>query len=149
MVLTRQGVPTQRLEHTDENLSARGAYVLAEAEGGASKRAATLLATGSEVSVAMAARDALKAEGVAVAVISMPCWELFEEQNDDYRSNVLGDAPRIGIEAAVQFGWDRYLRDGDTFIGMAGFGASAPAPQLFEHFGITASAVVSAVKANT
>lgn len=149
MVLTRQGVPTLRTDHTDQNLSARGAYVLAEADGGSGARKATLLATGSEVSIAMAARETLLAEGVPTAVVSMPCWELFDAQDDEYRTSVLGTGMRVGVEAAVRFGWDRYLKDGDVFIGMDGFGASAPAGQLFEHFGITADAVVSAVKANT
>ena len=146
MVLTRQGVPTLRAEHTDENLCARGAYVLAEADGGAGNRLATLIATGSEVSIAMAARDQLQADGVPVAVVSMPSWELFNEQDASYQDGVLGNTKRIAIEAAVRFGWDRYLREGDTFIGMAGFGASAPAAQLYEHFGITAEAIVSAAK---
>ncbi len=149
MVLTRQGVPTLRCEHTDENLSARGAYVLAEADGGVNARQATLLATGSEVSIAMAARDQLQAHGVPVAVISMPSWELFNTQDATYQVEVLGNSKRVAIEAAVRFGWDQYLRDGDTFIGMSGFGASAPAGQLYEDFGITADAIVSAVMAKT
>ena len=149
MVLTRQGVPTFRTEHTDENLCARGAYVLAEADGGAGARQATLLATGSEVSIAMTARDNLQADGIPVAVVSMPSWEIFNAQDKTYRAAVLGNTKRVAIEAAVRFGWDQYLRDGDTFIGMSGFGASAPAGQLYEHFGITANAVVSSVKAAT
>jgi transketolase len=149
IVLTRQGVPTLRCEHTDDNLSAMGAYVLAEADGGAGSRHATLLATGSEVSIAMAARDQLQAHGVPVAVASMPSWELFNAQDATYQAEVLGNPKRVAIEAAVRFGWDQYLREGDTFIGMSGFGASAPAGQLYENFGITADAVVSAVMANT
>ena len=146
MVLTRQGVPTFRTTHVDENLCARGAYILAEADGGEQSRQATLLATGSEVSVAMTAREMLQAEGVPVAVVSMPSWELFNTQDETYRSSVLGDAKRVAIEAAVRFGWDQYLREDDSFIGMSGFGASAPAKQLYDHFGITAEAVVAAVK---
>lgn len=149
MVLTRQGVPTLRTKHTDENLCAKGAYVLAEADGGDGTRKATLLATGSEVSLAMAARDTLQSEGIPTAVVSMPSWEAFDAQDDTYRNSVLGSAPRVAVEAAVRFGWDKYLRDGDEFIGMDGFGASAPAGQLFEHFGITADAIVSAVKSRT
>jgi len=145
MVLSRQGVPTVRTTHTDENLSARGAYVLADAEGG--ERQATILATGSEVSIALAARDALHAEGVATAVVSVPCWELFDEQDADYRSKVLGaGAIRVAVEAGVRMGWDKYIRSHGGFIGMTGFGASAPAGQLFEHFGITAEKVVEEVK---
>jgi len=146
MVLTRQGVPAQRTDHTDENLSARGAYVLAEAEGG--DRKVTLMATGSEVSIAMAARETLQGEGVPTAVVSMPCWELFDEQDEGYRKQVLGSATvRVAVEAAVRMGWDKYIRHHGGFVGMDGFGASAPAGQLFEHFGITADNVVAEVKA--
>ena len=145
MVLTRQGVPLVRTEHTDENLSAKGAYVLADADG---DRQATILATGSEVSVALAAREALQADGVATAVVSVPCWELFDEQDDAYRKQVLGEgAIRVAVEAGVRMGWDKYVRSHGGFVGMTGFGASAPAGQLFEHFGITAEKVVEEVKA--
>jgi len=146
MVLTRQGVPAQRTEHTDDNLSARGAYVLAEAEGG--ERKVTLMATGSEVSIAMAARETLQGEGVPTAVVSMPCWELFDEQDEGYRKQILGPGTvRVAVEAAVRMGWDKYVRNHGGFVGMDGFGASAPAGQLFEHFGITADSVVAEVKA--
>jgi transketolase len=146
MVLTRQGIPTQRREHTDDNLSARGAYVLAEAAGGG-ERQATILATGSEVSIAMEAREKLAAEGISTAVVSMPCWELFDQQDEDYRQKVLGPATaRVAVEAAVRQGWDRYIRSHGGFVGMTGFGASAPAGDLFKHFGITADAVVAEVK---
>jgi len=144
LMLTRQGVPTLRLDHTDDNLSARGAYVLAEAEGG--DRRATVLATGSEVSIAMAARDLLQADGIPAAVVSMPCWELFDIQDGEYRNQVLGTAVRVAVEAAVVQGWEKYIGDGGGFVGMTGFGASAPGGVLFEHFGITAEAVVSEVK---
>ena len=133
-----------RTTHTAENLSAKGGYVLAEAEG---KRQVTLIATGSEVEIALAARDTLKAEGIAAAVVSMPCCELFDAQDEAYRQQVLGDGPRIAVEAAIGFGWERYLGEKGCFIGMTGFGASAPAPQLYKHFGITAEAVVAAAKA--
>ena len=128
--LTRQGVPTLRTEHKTKNLTAQGAYVLAEADG---KRQAILLATGSEVHVAMAAREALQAEGIGTRVVSMPCWELFAAQDEGYRKRVLPAGPvRVGVEAAVRQGWDRWLcgergraaRAG--FVGMEGFGASAP-----------------------
>jgi transketolase len=146
MVLTRQGVPTVRTEHTDENLSAKGGYVLAEAEGG--DRQASILATGSEVEIALAARETLQAEGVPTAVISMPCWELFDLQDEEYRQQVLGKGTaRVAVEAAVRMGWDKYIRNHGGFVGMDGFGASAPAGQLFEHFGITAENVVKEVKA--
>ena len=123
------------------NLSARGAYVLAEAEG---KRQVTLLATGSEVHLALAARDLLKARGIAAAVVSMPCWALFDGQERDYRAAVLGTAPRIAVEAASTFGWERYVGEDGTVIGMTGFGASAPAEDLYRFFGITAEKVAEA-----
>ena len=140
LTLTRQAVPTLR-RGIGENLSARGAYVLAEAEG---QRRATLLATGSEVSIAMQARDLLAKKGVAAAVVSMPCWELFEAQPEDYKVAVLGAAPRIAVEAASAFGWDRYIGTTGAMIGMTGFGASAPAEDLYGHFGITAEKVAEA-----
>jgi len=145
MVLTRQGVPTLRTEHTADNLSAKGAYVLQDASAG--ERKVTLLATGSEVSIAAAARAALEADGIGTAVVSMPCWEAFDDQDDDYRQRVLGPGTvRVAVEAAVGMGWERYTGDGGGFVGMTGFGASAPAGQLYEHFGITAEAVVQAVR---
>ena len=141
--LTRQGLPCQRTEHTDENLTARGAYVLRPADG---ERDVTLLATGSEVQLAVEAAETLAGEGINAAVVSMPCWELFEEQDSAYQAEVLGTAPRVGVEAAIQQGWDRWLGENGAFIGMTGFGASAPAGDLFKHFGITASAVVDAAR---
>ncbi|CAO3420625.1 transketolase [Azospirillum endophyticum] len=144
LALTRQNVPTLRTEHTAENRSARGAYVLAEAEG---ERKATILATGSEVSLAMEARKALQAQGIGTAVVSMPSWELFERQDDAYKASVLGTGVRVGVEAAIRLGWDRWLGDKGAFVGMAGFGESAPYQELYKHFGITAEAVVDAVKA--
>jgi transketolase len=142
LVLSRQAVPALR-ESANGNKSARGAYVLAEAEG---KRAATLIATGSEVSLAMAARATLAGEKIQVAVVSAPSFELFGKQDERYQEAVLGDAPRIGIEAAVGYGWDRWLGERGKFIGMGGFGASAPAEALYEHFGITEAAIMAAVK---
>ena len=149
--LTRQGVPTVRTEHKARNLTAQGAYVLAEAEG---QRQAILIATGSEVSLALEAREALQAEGIGTRVVSMPCMELFAQQDEAYRRKVLPAGPvRVGIEAAVRAGgWDRWLlgergREAKAgFIGMHGFGASAPAEILFEKFGITAEATVAKVK---
>ena len=145
MVLTRQGVPLQRTEHTTDNLCARGGYVLAEAEGG--ERKVTLMATGSEVQIAQKAREMLQAEGILTAVVSMPCWELFDTQSPSYRKQVLGEgALRVAVEAGVRMGWDAYVRPHGGFVGMTGFGASAPAKQLYEHFGITAENVVKTVK---
>jgi transketolase len=142
LALSRQNLPALRFE-AGENKSARGGYVLAEASG---ERKATLIATGSEVHLAMTARETLEAEGIPTAVVSLPCWELFGLQDESYRAQVLGEAPRFGIEAALGFGWDRWLGQDGTFIGMTGFGASAPAEDLYKHFGITAEATVAAVR---
>jgi transketolase len=142
LVLTRQGLPTMRTDIA-ENRCARGGYVLAESDG---PRQATLIATGSEVSIAMAAHEALAADGIGTAVVSLPCWELFSVQDDAYRAAVLGGAPRVGVEAAGDFGWDRWLGPDGVFIGMHGFGASAPYEDLYRHFGITPEAVAAAVR---
>ncbi len=149
--LTRQGLPTVRTDHKSKNLTAQGAYVLKDADA---KRQAVIIATGSEVEVALAARDLLEADGIGTRVVSMPCMELFAEQDESYRKRVLpSGAVRVGVEAAVRQGWDRWLlgeRGRDTkaaFVGMDSFGASAPAGELFEHFGITAANVAAQVKA--
>ncbi len=152
LALTRQNLPTLRTEHKLANLTEKGAYVLAEAEG---KRQAILIATGSEVATAMEAKKLLEAEGIGTRVVSMPCMELFAAQDEAYRRKVLpaGAAVRVGVEAAVRAGgWDQWLlgeraRAGKSdFVGMAGFGASAPAGELFEKFGITAANVADKVK---
>jgi transketolase len=150
MALSRQGVPAVRHEYKSTNLSARGAYVLAEAEG---KRQAILMATGTEVSLALEARDLLQAEGIGTRVVSMPCMELFAQQDDAYRKHILpGGAVRVAVEAAVRMGWDQWLlgergREAKAgFVGMTGFGASAPADRLYEEFGITAQAIAQKVK---
>src|SRR5262245_18428372 len=139
LALTRQAVPALRREAGAENLSAKGGYLLASAPGGA--RDVTILATGSEVGVAVAARALLAAEGIEAAVVSMPCWELFAAQSVAYRARVLGTQPRVAVEAAVEQGWERWLGEGGSFVGMAGFGASAPAARLYEHFAITPARV--------
>jgi transketolase len=151
LALSRQTLTPVRKAHTSQNLSARGAYVLAEATG---KRQAILIATGSEVEIALKAREALEAEGIGTRVVSMPSMELFAAQDEAYRRKVLPAGPvRIGIEAAVRQGWDRWLlgergRDGKAdFIGMSRFGASAPYERLYQEFGITAEATVARVKA--
>ncbi len=142
LVLSRQAVPALR---TTANgcKSARGAYVLAEAEG---PRVATIIATGTEVALAMAAREKLAKDGISVAVVSAPCFELFARQDAGYQAEVLGEAPRIGVEAGVKFGWEKWLGPAGKFIGMAGFGASAPAEALYSYFGITEAAICAAVK---
>lgn len=143
LALSRQGLPTLRTTHTDENLSAKGAYVVKETDGA---RDVTLLATGSEVEIAMNAAELLAGEGIKAAVVSMPCWELFERQDQTYQSAVLGDAPRVAVEAAARLGWDRWIGANGAFVGMTGFGASAPATKLYEHFGITPQAVQEAAQ---
>ncbi|AWI74274.1 transketolase [Parazoarcus communis] len=145
LIFARQALPTVRTRHSDDNLSRRGAYVLAKPEGG--PRAVTLLATGSEVSLALAARDLLQADNIPTAVVSMPCWSLFDAQDADYRHAVLGnDTVRVGVEAAMRFGWDQYLGQRGGFVGMSGFGASGPAEQLYTLFGITPAAIVAEAK---
>jgi transketolase len=144
LALTRQAVPLLRSKASAENLCAKGAYVLAEADGG--KRDVTLLATGSEVALAVAAREQLAGAGLRSAVVSMPCWELFAEQPVAYRDAVLGAVPRVAVEAAVGFGWERWLGADGVFVGMHGFGASAPAAKLYEHFSITAGHVAQAAR---
>ncbi len=143
LALTRQGLPTLRRE-CNENLSAYGAYIMAPAD---SERQVTLIASGSEVQIAMEAQQLLREQNISAAVVSMPCWELFEQQPPHYRDEVLGPGTlHIAIEAGVAFGWDRWIEAGGGFIGMRGFGASAPAKELYKKFGITAEAVVEAVK---
>ncbi|MBN9498010.1 MAG: transketolase [Alphaproteobacteria bacterium] len=146
LALTRQNLPTLRTENFPENLSAKGGYVLLEAEGG--ERQATLIATGSEVAIAVEARKLLAAEGIRAAVVSMPCSQAFDMQTAKYRKTVMGPSrvPRIVVEAAIEFGWEKYIDGKGAFVGMKGFGASAPAPDLYKHFGITAEAVAEAAK---
>ncbi len=144
LCLSRQNLPAVRTEATRENLSAQGAYLLRPTDG---PRDVTLIATGSEVEIALAAADQLAAEGIRAAVVSAPSFELFARQAPAARAAVLGDAPRIGVEAQIRQSWDGLmLRPEDGFVGMTGFGASAPAPQLYEHFGITPAAVAGLAK---
>ncbi len=142
IALTRQALEPARLAEEDKNLSAHGAYIVADE----ADYDATIIATGSEVEVAMAARARLSGEGVRARVVSAPSFELFAMQSESYRLEILGDKPRIGVEAAIRQGWDPFLRLKDGFIGMTGFGGSAPAADLYKHFGITADAVVGEVK---
>ncbi len=140
LVLSRQAVPALR-EAANGNKCARGAYVLAEADG---PRDVTIIATGTEVALAMAARKSLAGQGVQAAVVSAPSFELFARQDASYQAATLGSAPRIGVEAACGFGWERLLEPDGIFIGMTGFGASAPAELLYEHFGITEQVICRA-----
>jgi transketolase len=151
LALSRQNLKPVRTTHTGQNMVARGAYVLAEAEG---KRQAILIATGSEVEIALSARALLQAEGIGTRVVSMPCMELFAAQDEGWRRKVLPAGPvRVAVEAAVRQGWDRWLlgergREGKSaYVGMEGFGASAPAERLYKEFGITAEAVAAQAKA--
>ena len=144
LALTRQNVPALRRAHSDGNLCARGAYVLADTDR--TEEVATLIATGSEVAIAMQAREILAKDGIAARVVSMPCWELFAEQPQAYRESVLGGEARVGIEAGIAQGWERWLGEHGAFVGMSGFGASAPYEALYAHFGITPSAVADAAR---
>ena len=141
LVFARQNLPLVRATHTPENLSARGGYVLREAACG--PRQATLLATGSEVALALAARDLLEQEGIATAVVSLPCWELFDQQDAAYRRQILDTGVRVAVEAACRMGWDAYLGERGGFVGMKGFGASGPAEALYKLFNITPEAIAS------
>ncbi len=143
LALSRQDVPQLRLEAGSENLTAKGAYVLRQFGEG---RDVTLIATGTEVALAVEAAQALHADGLSVAVVSMPSWELFDAQSDAYRKATLGDAPRIAVEAAGKFGWTRYVASEEDVIGMTGFGASAPIDRLYQEFGITKDAIVARAK---
>ncbi|MCG8442799.1 MAG: transketolase [Caulobacterales bacterium] len=144
LALTRQALEPVRREPASENLSALGGYVLHEA----GDAAVTLLASGSEVSLAVAAREQLAADGVAARVVSLPSFERFAGQSPAYQAEVLGEtALRVGVEAGVRQGWDAFLRPGDSFVGMTGFGASAPAAEVFAHFGLTPANVATLVKA--
>jgi transketolase len=142
LALTRQNLPLLRKDADGVNKCATGAYEIAPAP---SKAQVSLFATGSEVSVAVDAKKQLDAQGIPTRVVSVPCFELFLSQPDDVRRAIIGDAPvRVGIEAAIRQGWDAIIGSDAPFVGMVGFGASAPAKDLFKHFGITPEAVVTA-----
>ncbi len=145
LALSRQGLPAVRTENSDKNLCARGAYELSPAS---SKAEVSLLATGSEVEIALAAQKLLERDGIPARVVSMPCLDIFEQQSKDFQADMLGlGTVKVAIEAGVRFGWDRYIGPDGAFIGMTGFGASAPAPELYKHFNITPEAAVAAAKA--
>jgi transketolase len=145
LALSRQAVPTVlRVGTPAENASAKGGYIVS---GGDKKRDVTLIATGSEVGLVAEAAAALAKDGIHAAVVSLPSFELFRAQPQAYRDEVLGEAPRIAVEAAVAQGWHEWLRPGDRFIGLSDFGVSAPGPKVFEHFGLTAPKVAEAARA--
>ncbi|MEO1065776.1 MAG: transketolase [Pseudomonadota bacterium] len=144
LALTRQGLPAARTEFDEENRCAKGAYTLAGFENGAD---AVIFASGSEVELALEAKVELDKKGIPTRVVSVPCFELFEAQDEDYKTSLLGsETIRVGVEAAVRMGWDRFIGSKGTFIGMTSFGASAPYKQVYEHFGITTDAIVAAVE---
>jgi transketolase len=137
LIMSRQNLPV--LEHTSADGVARGGYVLREAEGAD----VTIVGTGSEVWVALAAADLLAGRGLTARVVSLPCWEWFEAQSAEYRSTVLGTAPRVGVEAQVSLGWHRWV---DDVVSIERFGASADYKTLYREFGITTEHVVAAAK---
>ncbi|MBA7471885.1 Transketolase 1 [subsurface metagenome] len=145
LLFTRQGLTVldQNKYGSATNLN-KGAYVLASVD----KPDVLLIGSGSEIGLALEAAEKLAAEGVAVQVVSMPCWELFEKQSQEYKDSVIppGVKARVGIEAGVELGWSKWLGDNGIFIGMSSFGASAPAKVCFEKFGITVDNVVKAAK---
>lgn len=145
MALSRQKTPAVRKVASTENLSAKGAYELRAANGEAR---VTLFATGTEVPLALAAADRLEANNTPTRVVSVPCFELFEKQDTAYQASVLGRGTvRVAVEAAIKQGWERFIGEDGAFVGMTGFGASAPAEVLYDKFGITTEAVVAAAKA--
>jgi transketolase len=144
LALTRQNLPSQRKTFEEKNLSANGAYVLIDSEDDA---AVTIFASGSEVEIAVDAHKELMGSGIAARVVSVPSFELFEAQSADYKEAVIGSSPvKVAVEAGIRMGWDRFIGNDGLFIGMTGFGASAPYKELYEHFGITKDAVVAAAK---
>jgi transketolase len=144
LALSRQNVPNLRKDAARENLCVKGGYLL---RGAGQKRDVTLLATGSEVGIAVKAADALAKDGITAAIASVPSFELFRRQPEAYCREVLGAAPRVAIEAGIKQGWQEWIRRKDAFVGLSDFGASAPAPQLYEHFGVTAAKVAEAARA--
>ena len=152
IALSRQNLPTVRTKYTSKNLTKLGAYVLSDSNG---PRRAILVATGSEVAIAMEAKKMLEDEGIGTRVVSMPCWELFEQQDEKYQRKIFpARILIIAIEASVSMGWEKWLYGGEKknkancFIGMKGFGASAPAKELYDHFGINAQSIFDRVKNN-
>jgi transketolase len=142
LALTRQNLPALRLRYVEENVSARGAYELSPAS---EKAEVSIFASGSEVSLAIAAQATLEKKGVPTRVVSVPCFELFRAQPESYRRQTIGNAPaNVAVEAAIRLGWDEFIGLDGAFVGMTGFGASAPAKDVYKHFGITAEAVVGA-----
>ncbi|WP_417667667.1 transketolase [Roseibium sp.] len=144
LALTRQNLAAQRTTYEEENRCAYGAYVLIDSEDEA---AVTIFASGSEVEIAAAAHAQLAEAGITARVVSVPCFELFETQSDDYKASVIGNSPvKVAVEAGIKMGWERFIGTDGIFVGMKGFGASGPYKALYEHFGITPEAIVSAAR---
>jgi transketolase len=144
LALTRQNLPTLRTNHAEKNPCAFGGYILVPASEDAQ---VTLIATGSEVQLAVAAREILEREGMPTTVVSTPCWELFSAQSEDYRNGVIDPSTvRVSVEAGTTFGWERFTGGDGASIGIDSFGASAPYEDLYQHFGITTEAVVAAAR---
>lgn len=142
LALSRQNVPTLRTK-TTENMSRFGAYVISPAQR---EPQATILATGTEVALAVEAQKRLRADGVEVSVVSMPCCELFDAQPEEYKHSILGKAPRIAVEAAAVYGWEKYTGSSENVIGLSGFGASGKGEDVYKHFGITVEHIVEKVR---
>jgi transketolase len=140
--LTRQDVPTQR-EVTNENLCKYGAYIISEYEN---ELKVTIFATGSEVSIALDTQKELHKADIGTRVVSIPCWRLFDQQSKEYQANILDNSSiKVAVEAGIKHGWEKYIGRDGIFIGMEGFGASAPAEELYQHFGITKTAIVNKI----
>ena len=144
IALTRQGLPAIRSEYVEKNLVGQGAYDIAPANG---EEKVTLFASGSEVEIAILAKDQLESEQIPTRVVSVPSFEIFDQQSDDYKACVIGNAPiKIAVEASIRMGWERFIGSDGGFVGMSGFGASAPYKDLYQHFDITQESVVSLAK---
>ena len=144
LALSRQNLTPARTTYSEENLCAHGGYVLRPASAAPK---VVIMSTGSEVMIALQAADALEKKGIPTQVVSMPCIELFAAQSAEYRASVLPKGPlRVAVEAGVRHSWDRYLGEDGVFIGMSGFGASAPGPEVYKHFGITPENIVKEVE---
>ena len=142
LALSRQNLPALRLEATRDNPTARGGYEIRPAEG---KAVVSIFSTGSEVSIAVEAQKLLAEAGVPTRVVSIPCMDIFDQQDDSYKHQVIGEAPiKVGVEAAIRMGWDHIIGSDGLFVGMTSFGASGPYKKVYEHFGITPRAVADA-----
>ena len=143
LALSRQGLKAFRSEKTNKNLVSNGGYILNNIS---KDRDVTLIATGSEIEIAMEASEIMYKDGIKATVVSLPCWELFDKQDKEYKNQVLGNCPRIAIEAASEMGWSKYIGEKGIFIGMKSFGASGPASDLYNHFNITSKSIIDTAK---